>query len=143
MQAKNIKHIDSETKLKIRSYIRYKRYSKVIEIIESLNNPNVYLTNSRTTALMMASQTASTPECLQFIRYLLNNGADINAKNSYGKTALVYAIQHKKIELIRYLINSGANLTCFGKNGFTLLDFANLTNNTDVINTIQKALTNI
>jgi ankyrin repeat protein len=146
MQIKNTKYADSETRLKIISSIKYKRYSKAIEVIESLNNPDIYLSNSRTTALMIACQTVPcvfTSDSLEFIRYLLNNGADINAKNKCGKTALIYAIQRQNIELILYLINSGASLNYFGKNNFTLLDFANLTNNINVIKIIQKALTNI
>lgn len=146
MQIKNIKYIDSETRSKIRSCIKYGRYLKAIESIESLNNTDVYLSKSRTTALMIACQTSLsdfTSESLQFINYLLNNGADINAKNCYNKTALIYAIQYENIELIEYLINSGATLTYFGKNDFTLLGLARLTKNTSVIEIIRKALTSV
>ena len=138
--------IDSETRLKIRSSIKYKRYSKAIEAIESLSNADVHLTKSHTTALMIACQTSLsdfTLESLQFISYLLNNGADINAKNCYDKTALIYAIQYENTELMEYLIKNGASLTYLGKNDFTLLDFGNLTKNANVIEIIQKALVNI
>ena len=44
------------------------------------------------------------------IEFLLNNGADINAKCSNGKTALFYAVKRNDIKMTKFLIEQGANV---------------------------------
>lgn len=47
---------------------------------------------------------------LAMLKFLLQNGADVNYKNSFGKTPLFYAVEFKDENLVNLLINSGANL---------------------------------
>lgn len=53
----------------------------------------------------------------QFVRFLLKNGADINAKDSRGRTALFYAVGNSNLTLkeIKYLINMGAKVNDLDK----------------------------
>ena len=43
----------------------------------------------------------------EFIKFLLENGADIH---SYNDNTLHWAVHHKNIELVKYLLNKGANI---------------------------------
>lgn len=42
--------------------------------------------------------------------YLLDNGANVNYKNSFGKTPIFYAIETQDLKTIKLLISRGANL---------------------------------
>lgn len=45
---------------------------------------------------------------------LIRAGAEVNVRDDYGQTPLIYAIIHDKIELVRELLNHGAdiNMNC-------------------------------
>lgn len=47
---------------------------------------------------------------LDIIKLLLWNGATVNEKNTFWKTALMNAIEMQNIEIINYLIQNGANI---------------------------------
>ncbi|HRY36753.1 MAG TPA: ankyrin repeat domain-containing protein [Candidatus Magasanikbacteria bacterium] len=44
-------------------------------------------------------------------QYLINHGADIQVKNSQGKTCLDFAVKHGKVELINSLLAKGATVS--------------------------------
>lgn len=44
------------------------------------------------------------------VKFLLRNGADVNAKNAFGKTPLFYAVQFKDAKSVRVLLAAGANV---------------------------------
>ncbi|WP_019508642.1 ankyrin repeat domain-containing protein [Pleurocapsa sp. PCC 7319] len=48
---------------------------------------------------------------LQIIMHLIDNGAEVNAQASDGKTALMYATGKTRMEIVELLINSGASLS--------------------------------
>ncbi|CUF10436.1 Hypothetical protein, putative [Bodo saltans] len=52
---------------------------------------------------------------------LLDNGADVNAKNQHGHTPLVYAVNHGRTGDVRELISRGASLEVSDPNGDSLL----------------------
>ena len=61
----------------------------------------------------------------KFIELLIANGADINAQDDKGMTAIMYSVTKKHlIRLTRFLIEKGANLLLKNKDGFTVLDLA-------------------
>ncbi|CZE48221.1 ankyrin repeat domain-containing protein [Campylobacter geochelonis] len=47
---------------------------------------------------------------LAIVKFLLQNGADINYKNAFGKTALFYAVEFKDENLVNLLIENGADV---------------------------------
>ncbi|PSM52637.1 ankyrin domain-containing protein [Campylobacter blaseri] len=47
---------------------------------------------------------------LNMVTYLINKGANINYKNSFGKTPLFDAVELNNIELVNFLIDNGANV---------------------------------
>ena len=44
-----------------------------------------------------------------FIEFLIENGANINVKDSFGRTPLVFAVENNRTELVVYLVNLEAN----------------------------------
>lgn len=62
---------------------------------------------------------------IQGVTEALENGADINAKNSQGTTALLLACSYKdNDEMIKLLVNRGADVNLKGGNGSIPLCFA-------------------
>lgn len=59
-----------------------------------------------------------------FVKYLVKNGAKVDARNAKGQTPLHLASTKILPETIRYLINHGAQLTAIDKRGKTILHFA-------------------
>ena len=86
---------------------------------------------------------------LEIIRNLLDNGANINAKDSYGKTPLFYCLrteiderlhydiprvgsrvqsylidQKEGFKIMKYLVESGADINCRDPRDYSVLDYA-------------------
>jgi ankyrin repeat protein len=59
---------------------------------------------------------------------LIENGAEINARNNAGLTALYYAINHTNIEAIELLISNGANINIRDNRGWSPLIAAKIYN---------------
>ena len=62
------------------------------------------------------------------VRYLLDEGADVNARDEFGHTALTEATFNGNVAVIRELLVRGANINNVAVDG-TALDLATRTNN--------------
>ena len=76
----------------------------------------------------------------RFIKLLLDNGADINLKNSlYGDTALHYAAQIKNKEIIELLIeNKDCDYLIKNSKNETIIDIATKSANTEIYSLLAK-----
>ena len=63
------------------------------------------------------------------LKYLINNGADLEAKDNTGFTALLYAVKAERIDVSLYLITRGADMHVGDCNGCTPLIWAGFKNN--------------
>ena len=54
---------------------------------------------------------------LQIIDYLIDSGAEIDARSPDGKTALMYAVSNSRMSIIELLVSSGASLTISDRQG--------------------------
>jgi ankyrin repeat protein len=61
---------------------------------------------------------------LDVIKVLLKNGADINASNNYGYTALMKAADSDKTEAVRLLLENGGDAGGYSNWGLTVLMYA-------------------
>ena len=72
------------------------------------------------TALMYAARSQD----LILFDYLIEHGADVNARNNAGATAVFIAARHGNIQAVARLIAAGADLTIKNNNGQTAYDVA-------------------
>jgi len=76
---------------------------------------------------------------MEMVKYLVDHGADLNKKNTYGKTPLFNACYHcKSVEAIKYLIEKGANVNEEDKSRSTpMFDVLYSTDKKDEENSIE------
>jgi len=55
---------------------------------------------------------------------LLKSGADVNAKDQFNETPLIYAAQGVSLEIVKLLVNDGAKIDFRGEKGWTPLRYA-------------------
>lgn len=72
------------------------------------------------TALMYAAQSKNP----LLFEVLIEQGADVNAKNNAGATAVFIAARNGNIQAVARLIAAGADLTITNNNGHTAYDVA-------------------
>jgi ankyrin repeat protein len=100
-------------------------------LLDAGADPNL-TTDNHTTPLMMAAglnwrdigSLGTDEESLEVIRLLMARGADVNAFNDDGQTALHGAAQRGSLPVIRFLLDQNAKLTPKNKRGRTPLDEA-------------------
>jgi len=101
-------------------------------LLEHGADPNIP-TFSNTTALMAAAgvnwsvgqtYTDSKEGLMQAVKLCLEKGADVNAVNSMGFTALTGAVNRGSNDMVEFLVNRGARLDVTDKEGRTLQDWA-------------------
>ena len=70
------------------------------------------------------------------VRYLLDHGADVNARDAAGNTALGEAVYYAQIPVIKELLARGANINALTNAG-TALDIALARNDSAVIDLLK------
>lgn len=67
------------------------------------------------------------------------NGADVNAKDVVGQTALIFAATNvNNPKIVEALLDAGADINIKDKGGFTALDWAKMVYNTAVVKVLQN-----
>lgn len=79
-----------------------------------------------------AWQAATRQGDVEQVGYLLGAGADINARDDYGQTALMNAARRGQIELVRLLVERGAALNTTAKYNLTALMLAIINGHTEI-----------
>ena len=72
------------------------------------------------------------------VRYLLNNGADVNKQNSWGVTALHWASFRNYTDVMRILLKHGARKDIKDKHGRTPIDVARLWNKKEAADLLEQ-----
>ena len=73
---------------------------------------------------------------LDVVRYLLDEGADVNARENYGNTSLAEAAYNGHLAIVNELLLRGAEINAIGDDG-TALDLATSRNNTAVADLLK------
>ena len=73
---------------------------------------------------------------LEVVRYLLDEGADANAREEFGNTALAEAAYYGHLAVVKELLLRGADINAVGDGG-TALDIAISRNNTAVADLLK------
>lgn len=69
----------------------------------------------------------------KIIKFLINNGIDINAQNSDGATALMATINFRFLNFAKSLIKAGANVNISDDDGETALMYAVANENEEIV----------
>jgi ankyrin repeat protein len=83
--------------------------SEVIESTVKLGDVN-FRNAGGLTSLMVLAQNEFSPAILKIIETLLNAGANINAVDDFGNTALQYALDNNNKKMASYLYSKGAEI---------------------------------
>jgi ankyrin repeat protein len=71
------------------------------------------------------------------VKVLLENGADVNAKDNDGGTALMWAARRGYVDVVVLLLVQRADVNSRNKNGETALMWAAREGNPDVVNLLK------
>ena len=69
----------------------------------------------------------------------MQKGADLNATDKWGQTALMLAAGRNDVECTRLLVQAGAKLNIRAKNGLTALGYASENGQTAVAEVLKRA----
>jgi ankyrin repeat protein len=55
------------------------------------------------------------------VQYLVDQGADVNARDRYGRTALYLAAENGQLSIVQYLVDQGTDVNAIDALGTTPL----------------------
>eukprot|EP00919_Chromeraceae_sp_WS-2016_P043532 GHVR01103979.1.p1 GENE.GHVR01103979.1~~GHVR01103979.1.p1 ORF type:complete len:102 (+),score=13.87 GHVR01103979.1:493-798(+) len=76
---------------------------------------------------------------LDTVKILVENGSDVNYRNSQGLCALICASSGGHLNVVKYLIMNGANVNSMDNEGDTPLWWANHKGHLDVVKVLEEA----
>jgi TonB family protein len=94
-----------------------------------------FCVNGQTTALFQAARSGD----LVTLNQELSQGADVNAENLLGETALIYAVEACKSEAVQELIKAGAKTDFMTKLGYSPLIIAASNGCTEIVRILLDA----
>jgi len=87
------------------------------------------------TVLMVATQYRD----LETVRFLVENGADVNAQDKNGVSALAKAVALKFPDIVQFFVDNSANINSSNSLGFTPLMSAAYIGNAEIVRILLKA----
>lgn len=102
--------------------------------VQTISDANSMREDNKKSILMYACWVGNT----EAIKYLVQKGADVNAQDSAGATALHLAIWKGFTPIALYLLENGASASSMSQEGMTPMDIAVLKENREVISAIEK-----
>lgn len=72
------------------------------------------------------------------VKYLVNQGANVNLKTRSGRTVLSYAAEERQSNIVQFLLDKGADASIKDEEGYTALDYAIDEAAVEVVNILAK-----
>ncbi len=76
---------------------------------------------------------------VEAVRRLLRSGADVNARDRYGQTALMLAAHHGHLEMVETRVGSGADLNMTAKYNLSALMLAVVAGHAAIVRLLARA----
>lgn len=76
-----------------------------------------------TPLIKLLSDSAFTKDKVDFLKFLISKGADVNAKDHFGQSALVRAFLHDNLKAVDILISAGADWTISDQENDDFIDY--------------------
>ena len=73
------------------------------------------------------------------VKNSIKEGADVNVRNRWGETALLWASYVGHTEVVELLIEKGADINVLDNNGYTALMWASKKGHTEVVKLLKEA----
>jgi ankyrin repeat protein len=105
------------------------------DIVRTLKNAGAKDDNIEPALINTAGMTGR----MDMIEYFIGKGANVNAQDDYGHSALIEATIIEDSKIIRYLIEHGADVNIKDNQGATALSVAQHYGYREVINLLKKA----
>jgi uncharacterized protein len=112
---------------------------QVAKLLEEDADPN-YVVSSGPWMKANMLITAINNNNLEITKLLINKKADVNWKDGFNTTALMYAASKGNKEIVLFLLESGADVRATDGQGNTVLTAAKESKNEEVIKLIQEKL---
>ena len=110
---------------------KFASFEEIMSAIYKAKRKDMLATDEcKATALMYATWAISDPA---IIKYMIELGANVNAKDEYGRTVLMHAATHNNPTIIRMLIEHGIGVNTKDKDGWTALMHATMWNGSELI----------
>lgn len=79
-----------------------------------------------------------TQEKPELVNALLENGASANARDEWGKTALMRAVMKNQVEMLEPLLKHGADVNAMDRDGKTAIEYAQRSGNQKIVDILTK-----
>lgn len=79
----------------------------------------------------------------QIVKLLLNAGANVNAQDQFGNTAILFAARSGHLEIVEILLQAGADIFQTSKNGKTALSLSKERNHSEITTLLENAIKDI
>lgn len=112
---------------------------KVAQLLDDNANANYVLAKGPWMKVSVLI-TAINNEHIEMVKALIKSKADVNWKDGFNSTALMYAAAKGNIEMVNLLLENGADVTADDGKGNTVLTAAAESKNTELIKLIQQRL---
>jgi ankyrin repeat protein len=103
-------------------------------MVHTVDDANTARSDNQKSILMYAVWVGN----LEAVKHLLAQGANVNASDAGGATALHLAIWKEHTDIALHLLENGASANAISQDGMTPSDIAILRSNTKVMEAIEK-----
>ena len=117
----------------------YARLAALVKLYPEYEEFNLILNiDNRTILGTTALMKACAAQNLELVKFFLEAGSDINAKDNAGWTALTIACLRGNKEIAKFLLESGADINVKTSDGDSLIDLASVYGYTELVELLKQ-----
>ena len=117
--------------------VKYKKFLGLEEVIQTGDE------STDEKILLKAMLLASRNGQLEIVKYLVEHGADLNAKDEDNETAFILASKCGHLGIAKFLVETGADVNAEGKFGWTALIYASRRGNLEMVKYLVENVANV